>query len=74
MPSPGEMPPSAKVQSFKTQNRPGQKRAGRLPMARREGPRNRTDGPTESERAELLARARMWDFLADHGPHVRAHE
>jgi sigma54-dependent transcription regulator len=29
---------------------------------------------TESERAELLARARMWDFLADHGPHGRAHE
>jgi hypothetical protein len=29
---------------------------------------------TESERAELLARARMWDFLADHGPRVRAHE
>jgi hypothetical protein len=23
----------------------------------------------ESQRAELLARAKMWDFLADHLPH-----
>jgi hypothetical protein len=23
----------------------------------------------ESKRAELLARAKMWDFLADHFPH-----
>jgi hypothetical protein len=26
---------------------------------------------TERERTELLAMAKMWDFLADHGPHVR---
>jgi hypothetical protein len=24
---------------------------------------------TEKERADLLARAKTWDFLADHGPH-----
>jgi hypothetical protein len=26
---------------------------------------------TEKERADLLAMAKIWDFLADHGPHVR---
>jgi hypothetical protein len=26
---------------------------------------------TEKERADLLARAKTWDFLADHGPHHR---
>jgi hypothetical protein len=25
----------------------------------------------ERQRAELLARAKMWDFLGDHGPHAR---